>query len=455
MCGGLPARCFSAQAPDAPARLAASVVRYQASRDDLAVYVAMSGAPSAPHTARWYAHISALLGSRYGRHGFGRQRRSTLAWSTLPDASTTHVPSFPGKAVGVSVGGAASAASSGAPAAAAAPAKPAAVDDDDDDELDLFGDDTEEEKAAKMAVIEKAKARGVEKAKLSKSMIVLDVKPWDDETDLAELEKFVRAVEHDGLLWGASKLVPVGFGIKKLQITAVIQDSKVPSFDAIIEDHLVQDGENPFIQVRVVYAAPRRRDLSPVVSSACIFSPSHLSRRAPLSLLTERRHCLIQQIIGNFCGGVVQYRRRLVTSNDPRLDSNGCESSCVSPICHECFITRQLVSASLSPAAPSSLCGSGASLGALWATSRIKRQVPVSSRMATAAHAVRAARPPQYLQRRAHTHGAQCRPKHTHTHHLFARRTRPGRRTGPAAARVWWWQTPGWQPAVPGPPSGW
>lgn len=169
-----------------------------------------------------------------------------------PQTDTHHLaqPSFPGKAVGVSVGGASSAAAPAAAAAAPA-AKPAPAggdDDDDDDELDLFGDDTEEEKAAKAAVIAKAKARGEEKAKLSKSMIVLDVKPWDDETDLAELEKCVRAVEHDGLLWGASKLVPVGFGIKKLQITAVIQDSKVPSFDAIIEDFLLQDGENPYIQ---------------------------------------------------------------------------------------------------------------------------------------------------------------------------------------------------------------
>ncbi len=154
--------------------------------------------------------------------------------------------SFPGKAVGVSVGGASSATPAAAPAAAAP--KPAAGSDDSDSDLDLFGDDTEEEKAAKAAVIANAKARGEEKAKLSKSMIVLDVKPWDDETDMAELEKYVRSVEQDGLLWGASKLVPIGFGIKKLQITCVIQDSKVPSFDAIIEDHLVQDGENAFIQ---------------------------------------------------------------------------------------------------------------------------------------------------------------------------------------------------------------
>lgn len=31
----------------------------------------------------------------------------------------------------------------------------------------------------------------------------------------------------DGLLFGASKLVPLAYGIKKLQITTVIEDDKV------------------------------------------------------------------------------------------------------------------------------------------------------------------------------------------------------------------------------------
>ena len=66
--------------------------------------------------------------------------------------------------------------------------------------------------------------------------------------DMAELEKTVRAVVKDGLLWGSSKLVAVGFGIKKLQITCIIEDAKVPSMDEIIEDSLVLDGESEFIQ---------------------------------------------------------------------------------------------------------------------------------------------------------------------------------------------------------------
>jgi elongation factor 1-beta len=41
------------------------------------------------------------------------------------------------------------------------------------------------------------------------------------------LEEAVRAIEKDGLVWGASKLVAVGFGIKKLQVNLVVEDEKV------------------------------------------------------------------------------------------------------------------------------------------------------------------------------------------------------------------------------------
>ena len=39
---------------------------------------------------------------------------------------------------------------------------------------------------------------------------------------MAKLEESVRSIEMDGLVWGASKLVPIGYGIKKLQITLVV-----------------------------------------------------------------------------------------------------------------------------------------------------------------------------------------------------------------------------------------
>lgn len=57
---------------------------------------------------------------------------------------------------------------------------------------------------------------------MSQSVVTLQVKPWDDTTDLVELEKNVRAVEMDGLVWGLSTLKEVAFGLRMLQINLVI-----------------------------------------------------------------------------------------------------------------------------------------------------------------------------------------------------------------------------------------
>lgn len=55
------------------------------------------------------------------------------------------------------------------------------------------------------------------------------------------LEQSVRAIEKEGLVWGASKLVAVGFGIKKLQVNLVVEDEKV-SLDELQEE--IQDIED-------------------------------------------------------------------------------------------------------------------------------------------------------------------------------------------------------------------
>ena len=44
---------------------------------------------------------------------------------------------------------------------------------------------------------------------------------------MAKLEECVRSIQADGLVWGSSKLVLVGYGIKKLQIQCVFEDDKV------------------------------------------------------------------------------------------------------------------------------------------------------------------------------------------------------------------------------------
>lgn len=104
---------------------------------------------------------------------------------------------------------------------------------EEEDEVDLFGSDEDEEEDPEVVAERERRLAEYKKKKegktkpAAKSIVTMDVKPWDDETDLEELKANVLAIEMDGLVWGASKWVPVGFGIKKLQINLVVEDEKV------------------------------------------------------------------------------------------------------------------------------------------------------------------------------------------------------------------------------------
>jgi len=105
-------------------------------------------------------------------------------------------------------------------------------EEDDDDEVDLFGSDDEEEDADAARVREERLAAYAEKKSkkpgpIAKSSVLLDCKPWDDETDMKAMENEIRKIEMDGLNWGAAKLQPVGYGINKLSILCTVEDEKV------------------------------------------------------------------------------------------------------------------------------------------------------------------------------------------------------------------------------------
>ncbi|KAH1263540.1 Elongation factor 1-beta 1 [Glycine max] len=177
----------------------------QLTKDDIKVYAAVVEKPgdTFPNAAKWYDAVSSQL-----------------------------APSFPGHAQGVRFSGAA------APAEAA-PAKAAATAEEDDDDLDLFGDETEEDKKA--AEEREAAKKPAKKKESGKSSVLLDVKPWDDETDMKKLEETVRSIEMP------AKLVPVGYGIKKLQIMMTIVDDLV-SVDTLVEERLTVEPCNEYIQ---------------------------------------------------------------------------------------------------------------------------------------------------------------------------------------------------------------
>ncbi|XP_011100636.1 elongation factor 1-beta-like [Sesamum indicum] len=122
-------------------------------KDDFKVYAAVLGKPLNdlyPNASKWYEAVSAKL-----------------------------APIFPGKAVGVRIRGQATLAEAVAPAA---DAKTSTADDDD---LDLFGDETEEDKKA--AEQREATNASTKKKESEKSSIFVDIKPWDDVTNMKKL----------------------------------------------------------------------------------------------------------------------------------------------------------------------------------------------------------------------------------------------------------------------------
>jgi len=176
---------------------------FQPSQADVAVYQALTGAPAGDlvNALRWYKHINSYAKDLQALPGV-KQHVDSYGPATATAAASTKA------------------------------APPPAAGGNDEDDFELFGsddevvdEDAERVKAERLAAY--AAKKSTKTAIIAKSNIVLDVKPWDDETDMAKLEECVRSVQADGLLWGASKLVPLAYGIKKLQITCVVEDDKV------------------------------------------------------------------------------------------------------------------------------------------------------------------------------------------------------------------------------------
>ncbi|KAF8583510.1 hypothetical protein K439DRAFT_1634345 [Ramaria rubella] len=166
---------------------------YTPSQADVHVFSALGSAPDAsshPNTARWYNHIKSYEVEHKDLAGSSKAGEAFISGAAVDE--------------------------------------PAA---DEDEDIDLFGEDDEEDAEAERVKAERVAAYNAKKANkpktIAKSVVTLDVKPWDDETDMQALEDSVRSIEQDGLVWGNSKLVAIGYGIKKLQITLVVEDEKV------------------------------------------------------------------------------------------------------------------------------------------------------------------------------------------------------------------------------------
>jgi len=132
------------------------------------------------------------------------------------------------------------------PTSSSAPPATKNEEEEDDDEVDLFGSDDEEEDAEAARIREeRLKAYAEKKSKkagpIAKSSILIDCKPWDDETDLKQMEAEIKKISMDGLVWGAAKSQLMAFGISKLQILCTIEDEKVSVDDLQEQIEAIED----------------------------------------------------------------------------------------------------------------------------------------------------------------------------------------------------------------------
>ena len=87
-----------------------------------------------------------------------------------------------------------------------AAAAPAAAAEEDDDDCDLFGSDEDEEESEEKQkiVVECQKAYNARKevhhGPIAKIHVLLDVKPWNDETDMNAMLAQIKTIENDCLL---------------------------------------------------------------------------------------------------------------------------------------------------------------------------------------------------------------------------------------------------------------
>jgi elongation factor 1-beta len=181
-----------------------------------------------PHAYRWYIHIAALTG---GARGF--------SYAGPPVATTVVAPS---------------------PAVAAVPA---AKKVDDDDDFDVFGDEEgddevkdeapKESRAEMLARLKKeAELRTIAKEAKQRTLVAIEIKPWDVEQDLNELfKKITETVTQDGLKWAENcNLADVAFGIKKIQTTFTMGATKYDlKCDDLFSVNVLSDADTKLVTV--------------------------------------------------------------------------------------------------------------------------------------------------------------------------------------------------------------
>jgi len=208
---------------------------YRASQNDVCVYkqaltvANMMDCTKFPHVSRWFNHINAFTPAQRCRFpGEVKESKCDKADKSCDKADKSCDKADKSCEKGKK--------EKKEEKAAAPPAEEAEEEEEDKpmgfDDMGDESDDEAQKAIDAIAAIKLAKdAAAGKKAVIARSTLILDVKPEGSDTDMAKLEKDVRAITMEGLVWAGSEMVPVAYGVKKLRIISVIVDDLVSTDD--------------------------------------------------------------------------------------------------------------------------------------------------------------------------------------------------------------------------------
>merc|ERR1712021_56078 len=132
------------------------------------------------------------------------------------------------------------------------------AEEEDDDDFDVFGDDDEEDEddgpqESRKDMLARLKKEAEDRTKLKeakqRTLVCIEVKPWDTEQDLVALfKKITTTVTQEGLKWAEQcQLADVAYGIKKIVTTFTMGATN--SSDDVVEAMLGMEDEVQSVEV--------------------------------------------------------------------------------------------------------------------------------------------------------------------------------------------------------------
>jgi len=190
-------------------------------KDDLVVYGALKSSidPNHVNILRWYKQVDEIIGPQFSREGEGVFIKKIITVSLEEDIESNGV-------------------------SATTPSSSNGLNEDD---LNVLQEEIDEEDMLISSVPIFLKKPILNGHEMRTSSIKLHIKPWNEEGNLDGVEKHVRGIQMDGLIWGESQIVGVGDGKRVFEIMMMVEGDKVSPLD-LIEKIIGDEKNNDLIQ---------------------------------------------------------------------------------------------------------------------------------------------------------------------------------------------------------------